>query len=85
MIWTIPVLTKDAVKMSSPRIIIAVSLPNPLKAVSAGRMPVRIKAIIAPSATTSAGIVSMENRTKEAMMIIMRTIMGRVIGFPLFY
>jgi hypothetical protein len=58
---------------------IAVSLPNPSKAISGGRIPVRIKSIITPNATTSAGTVSIENRTNEAMIITIRKIIGRVI------
>ena len=78
-ICTIPVRTRAAVNISNPRIIMDVSLPKPSKAVSAGKMPVRINASMSPSAITSAGKVSIENRTNPAAIMINNKIIERVI------
>ena len=70
-----PVRTRAAVRISRPRIMMAVSLPNPWKAISGGKIPVNRRAIITPRAMTSAGMVSIENKTRATMMMIIKRMM----------
>ena len=72
---TTPVRTNAAVRISRPRIMIDVSLPKPSKARFAGKIPVRMSAIMTPKAVTSAGKDSIVNKTIAArMMMINRMI-----------
>ena len=63
---TTPVRMRAAVRMSSPRIMITVSLPNPWKATSGLSSLVKTRASTSESAVTSGEIFSMENRTTAA-------------------
>ncbi len=78
-----PVRTSAAVNIKIPKIIIEVSLPKPSKAMLAGKTPVRISAIIRPRAITSAGKVSIENRTSAARMMMIKITIERVITMPI--
>ena len=61
-----PVRINAAVRSRRPRIIMTVSLPNPAKAASGVRMPVKIRTRTRLSAVTSAGMASMANKTTLA-------------------
>ncbi len=58
--------------ISNPRISMTVSLPNPLKALSAGTKPVKMSRSKTPRAVTSAEIHSKAKKTRASAMMARR-------------
>ena len=77
---TTPVFKSAAVRISSARIMITVSLPKPAKASPAGTRPVRVTDRRTPSATTSAGMRSREKSTSAAAKMASRRPISGVTG-----